>query len=168
MFFFFPLLHLVKKKNITELLNFGQRIVFFLLCVCWLNTLDMLNILCVGLKLGTSFNQAWAEHWGGQTNTRRPLKANWTLWYHREKREKVGRRLRLQYMDCLFLLQLIKCSCQTVYAMVTCVFCPRWAPIEEDTGRRLVLFLQARQEISGVCQLISHSANSATHTEAKI
>lgn len=123
-------LHLKASWDYLELsAAFGQKrplniwilvtgLLFLVYFFLWLNTLDTLNILCVGLKLGTSYNRAWAESWEGQTNTRCLLKANWTLWYHWEKRKKVGRWLRLQYMERLFLLQLIRCSCQTV--------CMRW------------------------------------------
>lgn len=96
--------------NVWILLSGLLFLVYFFL---WLNTLDTLNILCVGLKLGTSFNRAWAESWEGQTNTRRLLKASNTMLPLREEKE-AGRWLRLQYMDCLFLMQLIRCSCQTV------------------------------------------------------
>lgn len=49
---------MVLSQKFNSLYTYGLWIVF--LCV-WFDTLDTLDILCVGLKLGTSFKRVWDE-----------------------------------------------------------------------------------------------------------
>lgn len=73
------------KKDWTFMIN---GLLFCYIFILWSNTLDTLNILCIGLKLGTSCDRAWAESWEGQRNTHRPLKAKRTLVPLREEERR--------------------------------------------------------------------------------
>ncbi len=107
-------LHRTQLKNS---LNFIELWSMDCILCFWLDALD---ILCVGLKLGTSFNRVWAESWEGQTNTHPPTEGHLNTMVLSERREGSER----DGWGCNtgnFSSWLIRRSCQTVYVMVMCV-----------------------------------------------